>query len=342
MPLSRSPGRLSSVHHEADADLRPNLSSEDRRCGVLRFSCPKIEDGGFFDLRGRRTKMGGSSIFSSEERRWVGSSFFGAGRSKTRPHLRRTPHLEEPLSIFEEPLHLRRARPSSKKPLSSKSPIFDLRSRRSKNAPILNLRLSAPKTEEPSIFDLRPRRMVRRSDGRRGRGCDLFEDGVISKMGVLRFSGSEERGIPYFRFSNPEERRTPSHLVFSRTEERRTPFLRHLPSLGFLRVDLETDLPARGLVRRLRSASSLLPRFLEAKMDRCILGAPTRRCVTQPRPDPTRCSSPRPARTGGPAAARRRVPTHPARRMYRVLDSTGFVLLLSANTQIEKTTFSKR
>ena len=45
---------------------------EDGR-GFLRSSAPKIEDGDeFFDLRLRRSKLGGSSIFGSEERRWGG------------------------------------------------------------------------------------------------------------------------------------------------------------------------------------------------------------------------------------------------------------------------------
>ena len=52
----------------------PIFSSENRRWGrVLRSSASKIEDGrGFFDLRTRRTIMGGSSIFGSEDRRWGG------------------------------------------------------------------------------------------------------------------------------------------------------------------------------------------------------------------------------------------------------------------------------
>ena len=52
-------------HHGADGDLRFNLRFEDRKREILRSSASKNEDGGFsiFGVEGRKSKLGGSSIF---------------------------------------------------------------------------------------------------------------------------------------------------------------------------------------------------------------------------------------------------------------------------------------
>ena len=240
---------------------------------------PKIEDGrGFFDLRvgrtkmmwffdvrGRRTKMG---FFDFQFRRTKMGGFvlqlrgskmgvlrFGAGRSKTRPHLRRTP----PSS--KNPCHLRRTRSLSSKnpPSSSKNPFFEEPSPFSifgaedRRTPYS--RYSEPKIEEPNppIFDLRPRRMVRRSDGRR-RGVRLLRKwGVPSKIGgVLRYSGSEERRTPpIFDLRGLEERSTFNHFPCSRPEERRT-----FPHVLFLQTPPSLTNPRQVLSACLRFGSS--------------------------------------------------------------------------------------
>ena len=117
-------------------------------------------------------------IFGSEDRRWGGDS-----------------------SIFG---------PEERRP-----PIFDFRSRRSKNPPIFNLRSSEPKLEElPPIFDLGPRRMGRRSDGRGGGGeWDFFSprlksERVSSLAGGGTSSSEERRAPPPSSTFSAEERRT--------------------------------------------------------------------------------------------------------------------------------------
>ena len=139
-------------------------------------------------------------------------------------------------SIFEEPLpssknlrRLRRIHPSLFFGAEDRrTPIFDLRSRRSTIFPtlIFDRRPSAPEIEEPPIFDLRPRRRGRRSDERRegggGRrlvrrwGECFFED-----EGVFDFSASNGEAAPY-SISGSQERKT-LHLLLSQQEKRRTP-----------------------------------------------------------------------------------------------------------------------
>ena len=77
-------------------------------------SAPKIEDEGFFDLRLRRSqieKMGGSSTFCSEDRRW-GSSIFGSEERRKKGGLSKN------LPFFEDsrPFLRRIPSPSSKNP----------------------------------------------------------------------------------------------------------------------------------------------------------------------------------------------------------------------------------
>ena len=129
----------------ADSNLRPNLRSEDRRCG------------GFFVLQGRRI----------EEPPVIFEEF-------------RIPIFEEPPIFEEAPSHLRRTRshlrssaPKNEEPF----PIFDLRGRRTKSpppvtiigaeerrAPIFNLRSSAPKIEEALRRNITCRNMSNRKD----------------------------------------------------------------------------------------------------------------------------------------------------------------------------------
>ena len=130
----------------ADSNLRPNLRSEDRRCG------------GFFVLRSRKI----------EELPVIFKEF---------PSSKNPPIFEEaPFHLRRTRSHLRSSAPKSEEPFS----IVDLRSRRTKSpppvtiigaeerrAPIFNLRSSALKIEEtPRICDIRLRRSVRRSNGR--------------------------------------------------------------------------------------------------------------------------------------------------------------------------------
>ena len=131
--------------HGADGNLRPNLRSEDQRCG------------GFFVLQGRRI----------EEPPVIFEEF-------------RIPIFEEPPIFEEAPSHLRRTRshlrssaPKNEEPF----PIFDLRGRRTKSpppvtiigaeerrAPIFNLRSSAPKIEEALRRNITCRNMSNRKD----------------------------------------------------------------------------------------------------------------------------------------------------------------------------------
>ena len=119
------------------------------RRSSTQSSALKIEGGGFSDFRTRRTtKEGGVLRKRGEILRRRGGFFEEEGV------LRRTPLL---CSFFGA---------EDRRP-----PIFDLRSRRSKNPPpssIFDLR--SRRSKNPPIFDLRPRRVGRRSDGRRGGG----------------------------------------------------------------------------------------------------------------------------------------------------------------------------
>ena len=98
---------------------RPLLPSDLRP--ILRGRRSKMEGSSIFGSENRRLKMGGSSIFGSEERRKKG------GSSKNPPLLRRTP-------------------PSSKNPLPLLSSFFGSEDRRT-----------------PAIFDLQSRRLGRKS-----------------------------------------------------------------------------------------------------------------------------------------------------------------------------------
>ena len=244
-------------HHGVDGDLRPNLRSEVRRRGVLRYSGPKNEGGG------------NCSIVGVEERRWnlpAPKIEDGGILRSSEPEDRRAFPIFEKSPIFEEPRHfrrtlyLRRARPfsifgagSTKNP-----PIFDLRIRKHEEPPIFNLRSSDPKIEESPIFDHRPRRMVRRSDGRRG-GCDFFEDrGVLRRWGgssIFRLRRTKNPPSSIFgagRTKNLSSSTFPAgRMKIPPSSSSSDP--PNQPSLGLLRVDPQTDLPARRSVRRLRS-----------------------------------------------------------------------------------------
>ena len=93
----------------------------------------------FFDARGRRTTWG-SSIFRLRRSKIVDGGVLRSSGSGDR----RTPS------------------------------ISDFRSRRSKSPLSYNLRSSAPKVEEPPMYDFRLRRMGRRSDRTQGGGGMLF------------------------------------------------------------------------------------------------------------------------------------------------------------------------
>ena len=198
-------------------------------------SAPEIEDaGGFVDLRSRRSKMGGSSIFGVESRRLkIGgvlrsfgsedrgrgsSSILGAGRSKNPPLVLdlRSRKIEEPpvISIF-------RAEDRRTPPL-----IFNLRSSALKieEPPLSYLRPSAPKIEEPrpsSIFGPEEWVKDRTEDG--GGVRLLRRWGGSSKIGgVLRFLGSDERSPPNFHFLSFPRTKDPPHLPLSRLGESKT------------------------------------------------------------------------------------------------------------------------
>ena len=90
--------------------------------------------------------------------------------------------------------------------------------------PIFNLRSSAPKIEEPPpIFDLRPRRSVRRSDGRREVGGDFFEDGgVLRRWGgssIFRLRRAKNPPIFDLRSRKNEEPPPIFHLLCWKNEE---------------------------------------------------------------------------------------------------------------------------
>ena len=93
----------------------PSLLPSD---SILRSRRSKMGGSSIFGSEDRRLKMGGSSIFGSEDRRW-GFSIFGSEERRKKGVLRRTPSL------------LRRISPFFEKP----SPFF--------------LRSSGPKIEEP-------------------------------------------------------------------------------------------------------------------------------------------------------------------------------------------------
>ena len=193
---------------------------------------PKIKEGEeFFDLLFRRTKIGaGSSILGPKNEN--GEEFFALPAPKDEDEtrvlrssgskivessirIRRTFNLRRtPSPIFEEtpssknpvpssifgaedrrtaPSHLRSLEPKSEEP--SPSSVYDLCRRRSKNP--------------PSIFDLRPRRMVRRSDGRQGKGA------TSSKMGG---GPSKMRGSSIFLALKNEGPPSIFHLLDSKIE----------------------------------------------------------------------------------------------------------------------------
>ena len=116
------------------------------------------------DLRGRRSKMGSSSIFGAEDRRlkMAGSSFFGSqgrGESVTRSS---EPKIEESTGFFEN------GRGSSKMTgLPKNAGIFEEPPIFEEPAPFFgepfHLPSSTPKNEEPPVLDLRIRRLDRRS-----------------------------------------------------------------------------------------------------------------------------------------------------------------------------------
>ena len=105
---------------------------------ILRDRRSKIEDrGGFFDLRGRRSKVKGRDFFDLRSGKIEYGGFFDL-------RLRRSKKWEffENRSVIEEPL------PSSKNSSFRRNPSYSS---------------STPKIEEPPIFDLRIRRLGRRS-----------------------------------------------------------------------------------------------------------------------------------------------------------------------------------
>ena len=120
--------------------------------GRVRSSVPKVEDGGVLRSSGSKKKWGRVLRSSgSEMRRW------GGGSPMFRLRIEEPPISHLPSSIFG--------------PEEGRTP---------------HLRSSAPENEEP-IYDLRARRMDRKSDGRRGGG-----GATSSKMGrdLRRWGGS--------------------------------------------------------------------------------------------------------------------------------------------------------
>ena len=112
----------------------------------------------FDPIFGSEDRRWGFFVFKPEKRRWGVLRRWDVlrnwgGSSKNLRHLRITPPIfEGPPSVFEEPPHLRSSGFEDRR-----SPIFDLRSRRSKNLTIVNIRSSASKIEESrlsSIFGL--------------------------------------------------------------------------------------------------------------------------------------------------------------------------------------------
>ena len=226
-------------------------------------------------------------------------------------HLRRIslPIFEEPPHIFDDSLHLRRTPPSTKNPSTSSKdpstssknpfifegppshlrrtphhfrssepkieepPILDLRSRRTKNTSHLQSSIFGPENRRTfSIFDFLPRRMCRRSAGRRG-GCDFFEDGGSSKMGgFFDFPAPETKNPPIFHFLGPENEE-PSHLLFigRKNEEPPVLLLRSLPSRPnqpsprLLGVHLQTDFPQKSMMSSRASKTTVLNDSSEAR-----------------------------------------------------------------------------
>ena len=113
-----------------------------------------------------------------------------------------------------------------------RTPIFDLRSRRSKNPPILNLRSSEPKIEEPPSSIFGPEEWVddRTEEGRGGWDFFLRRTKKGEGVGLPPSKNDERRGRGWEFFlrrtkkwgwggtSSSEERRTP-HLPPYRPEE---------------------------------------------------------------------------------------------------------------------------
>ena len=214
-------GRLRS---ETQSSLRRSTTGVLRSSGPkneggrpLRSSGSKNKDGEVLRIFGAEDRRWVLRSSGSEDRRWGGSAFFKAGISKTpsprrNPHLRRTHIFEEPHlrrtspffeeshhrfsepkiedSLFEEPLssknpsHLRRPPPSSEPKVEELPPIFDLRSRRTKNPSIFDVRSSASNMEEPlpsSLFG--PEEWF--EDRTKIGGYDLFENRVLRRSGGL-------------------------------------------------------------------------------------------------------------------------------------------------------------
>ena len=176
--------KMGRVLRSSEQEVPPPLLPSDLR-PILRSRRSKM--GGFFDLRGRRSKVedrGGSSILRLERSKmWGGSPIFWFRRSKNPPPYtifgaedRRTPHLQSSTFGPED----RRVPPPST--------IFG---------------------PEEWVED-------RTEDGEGG--WDFFEDGGLLRRweGVLRSSVSEDRRTPsHLRSSGPEERRTPPSFTFS-------------------------------------------------------------------------------------------------------------------------------
>ena len=105
-------------------------------------------------------------------------------------------------------------------------------------APFLQRKASAVKSASPTslslspIFDIRPRRMDRRSDGRQRGGCDFFENGgVLRRWGFfdLPNTENEEPLISHILGRRNEEPSSIFHLFDQKSEE--TP-----PAFVFFRI----------------------------------------------------------------------------------------------------------
>ena len=287
---------LCPAHHGAHGDLR----------GSLRIC--RLKMGSFFDLRTLRTKKEGGIL-----RRRGNFSKKGVLRSKGDSSNNSPFFLHSSKPKIEEP-YLR----SSNQKIERPSLIFDLRSRRSKNH---------------AIFDLRPRRMGRRSDGRRrGGGQNFFFR--RAKNAYLLLSRHEEGIISYLPPSRPKEWTKNSLVLILSSFLSRAPALLSYSEVWILRPIFHLE--DRGLLLLLLLSSLNCSYHDDARYVYYYYYSYVYQCIIMVRRSSSALYSP------CRCAVRRLAST----RLYnfRVLESRGLIrrqankLFVLSVSQIEKTT----
>ena len=220
---------LSAIRRSGSSDPSPSLqihpkieTPRGRRGSSTQSSAPTIEDGGFFDLRGRRSKMarGCSKV----------GGFFEDGMG----FFEEPSFFEEPL-IFEELPHLRRTLPSSFfGPENRKNPSFSISEAEDRRTPSLQSSIFGPEDRRtPHLRSSAPKNGSKVGLKNKGEGVGLLRRGGgcwgSSKGGFFDLSGPKNEELPpSSAFSARRSKNSP--ILHSLPEERRTPHLLLLPT----------------------------------------------------------------------------------------------------------------